>query len=161
MQVTACKASDNWTNITFSPDLAKFGMTHLEAHTVALMRKRVYDLAGVLGKTVKVWSGPGPGGSCMQCPHSSSNWPCHEVVPSSARGMLRTWRVLVCLEGIAGVLPRLESEADQPPGLRHAVCGQAGLLQLAARASTQEPQCLTQLDSSTAAQLLSLLHRYS
>ena len=57
MQVTACKASDNWTSITFSPDLAKFGMAHLEAHTVALMRKRVYDLAGVLGKTVKVWPG--------------------------------------------------------------------------------------------------------
>ena len=53
-QVTACKASDNWTSITFQPDLAKFGMTVLEADTVALMRKRVYDLAGVLGKTVKV-----------------------------------------------------------------------------------------------------------
>ena len=53
-QVSTCKASDNWTSITFSPDLAKFGMTHLEAQTVALMRKRTYDLAGVLGKTVKV-----------------------------------------------------------------------------------------------------------
>ena len=52
--ITACKASENYTRVTFTPDLAKFGMTHLEADTVALMRKRVYDLAGVLGKTVKV-----------------------------------------------------------------------------------------------------------
>lgn len=44
------------TCITFTPDLAKFGMEEggLEEDTVALMRKRVYDLAGVLGKTVKV-----------------------------------------------------------------------------------------------------------
>ena len=58
MQVSGCKSADNWTSITFKPDLAKFGMTHLEAHTVALMRKRTYDLAGVLGKTVK--AGPAP-----------------------------------------------------------------------------------------------------
>ena len=40
--------------MTFKPDLAKFGMTELEADTVALMRKRVYDMAGILGKGVKV-----------------------------------------------------------------------------------------------------------
>jgi DNA topoisomerase-2 len=105
-EVKPCKASDNWTAITFSPDLAKFDMlvrarvwgvkgglllgmanfwrqqlAHmpntdpqplktktknqttrppppqktLEDDVVALMRKRVYDLAGVLGKTVKVY----------------------------------------------------------------------------------------------------------
>lgn len=54
-KITACKPSDNWTCVTFKPDLAKFGMHELEADTVALMRKRVYDLAGVLGKTVKVY----------------------------------------------------------------------------------------------------------
>ena len=48
------QASDNWTRVTFTPDLAKFGMTELEADTVALMRKRVYDMAGILGKGVKV-----------------------------------------------------------------------------------------------------------
>ena len=53
-RITACKSSDNWTCIAFSPDLAKFGMEMLEQDTVALMRKRVYDLAGVLGKGVKV-----------------------------------------------------------------------------------------------------------
>lgn len=52
--IKACKASDNWTCVTFKPDLAKFGMELLEEQTVALMHKRVYDLAGVLGKTVKV-----------------------------------------------------------------------------------------------------------
>lgn len=56
-KITACKASDNWTSVTFKPDLAKFGMDHLEADTVALMRKRVYDLAGVLGKACKVGAG--------------------------------------------------------------------------------------------------------
>lgn len=54
-KITACKASENWTSVTFKPDLAKFGMTHLEPDTVALMRRRVYDLAGVLGKSVKVY----------------------------------------------------------------------------------------------------------
>ncbi len=53
-KITACKASDNWTCISFRPDLAKFGMEQLEEDTVALMRKRVYDLAGILGKGVKV-----------------------------------------------------------------------------------------------------------
>lgn len=53
-KITSCKASDNWTSITFSPDLAKFGMETLEEHAVMLMRKRVFDMAGVLGKTVKV-----------------------------------------------------------------------------------------------------------
>ena len=48
------QASDNWTRVTFSPDLSKFGMAELEADTVALMRKRVYDMAGILGKGVKV-----------------------------------------------------------------------------------------------------------
>lgn len=57
-KITACKASEDWTSITFKPDLAKFGMQCLEADTVALMRKRVYDMAGILGKTCKVRGGP-------------------------------------------------------------------------------------------------------
>lgn len=52
-KITNCKASDNWTSITFKPDLAKFGMETLESDVVMLMRKRVFDMAGVLGKTVK------------------------------------------------------------------------------------------------------------
>lgn len=52
--ITKCKGGENWTKVTFKPDLAKFNMTHLEDDVVALMKKRVVDLAGTLGKTVKV-----------------------------------------------------------------------------------------------------------
>ncbi|KAB5541016.1 hypothetical protein DKX38_013990 [Salix brachista] len=52
--ITKCKESENWTKVTFKPDLAKFSMTHLEEDVVALMKKRVVDMAGCLGKTVKV-----------------------------------------------------------------------------------------------------------
>ena len=52
--ISAAKKKDTFTCVTFKPDLAKFGMLILEEHSVSLMRKRVYDLAGVLGKTVKV-----------------------------------------------------------------------------------------------------------
>ncbi|KAK6928758.1 Histidine kinase/HSP90-like ATPase [Dillenia turbinata] len=52
--ITKCKEGENWTKVTFKPDLAKFNMTHLEDDVVALMKKRVVDLAGCLGKTVKV-----------------------------------------------------------------------------------------------------------
>ncbi|GMP98653.1 hypothetical protein CsSME_00046460 [Camellia sinensis var. sinensis] len=52
--ITKCKEGENWTKVTFKPDLAKFNMTHLEDDVVALMKKRVIDLAGCLGKTVKV-----------------------------------------------------------------------------------------------------------
>ncbi|KAK3030786.1 hypothetical protein RJ639_035451 [Escallonia herrerae] len=52
--ITKCKEGENWTKVTFKPDLAKFNMTHLEEDVVALMKKRVIDIAGCLGKTVKV-----------------------------------------------------------------------------------------------------------
>lgn len=52
--ITKCKEGENWTKVTFKPDLGKFNMTHLEDDVVALMKKRVIDLAGCLGKTVKV-----------------------------------------------------------------------------------------------------------
>ncbi|OVA09462.1 DNA topoisomerase II [Macleaya cordata] len=52
--INKCKEGENWTKVSFKPDLAKFNMTHLEEDVVALMKKRVIDLAGCLGKTVKV-----------------------------------------------------------------------------------------------------------
>lgn len=52
--ITKCKEKENWTRVTFKPDLAKFKMDHLEEDVVALMKKRVVDLAGTLGKSVKV-----------------------------------------------------------------------------------------------------------
>ncbi|GAQ80404.1 DNA topoisomerase type II [Klebsormidium nitens] len=53
-EIKSCKPTDNWTRVTFKPDLSKFNMDHLEADVVALMSKRVCDMAGCLGKTVKV-----------------------------------------------------------------------------------------------------------
>ena len=53
--VTKCKPKDNWTCITFKPDLAKFNMTELEEDTVALMCKRVYDAAGNIGANTKIF----------------------------------------------------------------------------------------------------------
>lgn len=52
--ITKCIKSENWTKVTFRPDLGKFSMTSLEDDVVALMSKRVFDIAGCLGKTVKV-----------------------------------------------------------------------------------------------------------
>jgi len=51
----ACGPKEDWTRISFKPDLAKFGMDALEADTIALMRKRTFDMAGVLGGGVKVF----------------------------------------------------------------------------------------------------------
>lgn len=42
------------TKITFYPDFQKFKMEVLDKDTTALLRKRVYDMAGVLGKNVAV-----------------------------------------------------------------------------------------------------------
>ncbi|KAK4770618.1 hypothetical protein SAY87_031150 [Trapa incisa] len=52
--ITKCKEGENWTKVSFKPDLFKFKMSHLEDDVVALMKKRVVDMAGCLGKTVKV-----------------------------------------------------------------------------------------------------------
>merc|ERR1719392_195678 len=42
-------SGEEFTSIEFWPDLEKFGMAELEADTVALMRRRVYDLGGTSG----------------------------------------------------------------------------------------------------------------
>lgn len=47
--VSESKKKDSWTKVTFQPDLSRFNMEHLEDDTICLMRKRVYDMAGVLG----------------------------------------------------------------------------------------------------------------
>jgi DNA gyrase/topoisomerase IV subunit B len=53
-KITTCKPNENWTKVSFKPDLAKFNMNHLESDVVALMSKRVLDIAGCLGKGCKV-----------------------------------------------------------------------------------------------------------
>ena len=45
----------DWTRITFTPDLAKFGMAELDEDICALMARRVVDLAGCTDRTVKVY----------------------------------------------------------------------------------------------------------
>ncbi|KAL4287376.1 hypothetical protein AHAS_Ahas19G0180000 [Arachis hypogaea] len=52
--ITKCKEGENWTKVTFKPDLEKFKMAELEEDVVVLMKKWVVDIAGCLGKTVKV-----------------------------------------------------------------------------------------------------------
>ncbi|KAI9219108.1 DNA topoisomerase [Blastocladiella britannica] len=44
--ITANKRGEQYTRITFRPDLAKFKMPALDADIVALLKKRVYDMAG-------------------------------------------------------------------------------------------------------------------
>lgn len=48
-------SKEEFTQITFEPDLAKFKMTRLDEDIIALMTKRVYDLAGVTPTAVKVY----------------------------------------------------------------------------------------------------------
>lgn len=47
-------AGKDYTRITFYPDFQRFRMEGLTEDTTALLKKRVYDMAGVLGKNVKV-----------------------------------------------------------------------------------------------------------
>jgi len=48
-------SKDDFTKISFKPDLAKFGLTEIDADFEALLKKRVYDMAGCV-KDVKVLS---------------------------------------------------------------------------------------------------------
>lgn len=48
--ITENKKKENYTRITFSPDLAKFGMDHFDSDLVALLKKRAYDMAGCVPK---------------------------------------------------------------------------------------------------------------
>jgi DNA topoisomerase-2 len=56
-EVRANKGKAGWTRVTFVPDLSKFGMTHLDADTLALFQRRVYDLAGVCHGVKVTWNG--------------------------------------------------------------------------------------------------------
>jgi len=44
----------DFTKVSFCPDLTKFNMTHLDDDIIALMTKRVYDLAGITDAKVRV-----------------------------------------------------------------------------------------------------------
>ncbi|KYQ90029.1 DNA topoisomerase II [Tieghemostelium lacteum] len=44
--ITSYSKSTNYTTITFFPELKRFGMTHFDDDLMALLEKRVYDIAG-------------------------------------------------------------------------------------------------------------------
>ena len=50
----AQKSDKDFTRITFRPDLTKFSMTELDDDTIALMSRRVYDVAGTT-RGIKVY----------------------------------------------------------------------------------------------------------
>ncbi len=52
-KITKHTKADEYTSITFKPDLALFGMDSIDDHMEALMLKRVYDMAGTV-KGIKV-----------------------------------------------------------------------------------------------------------
>ncbi|TPX44377.1 hypothetical protein SeLEV6574_g04534 [Synchytrium endobioticum] len=52
--ITPNPKEEDYTKITFSPDLAKFSLTEIDDDLEALLTRRVYDLAGVV-KDVKVY----------------------------------------------------------------------------------------------------------
>jgi DNA topoisomerase-2 len=54
-EIAKYNGENGFTSIIFEPDLAKFKMSHLDDGMTALMMKRVYDLAGILPASVKVY----------------------------------------------------------------------------------------------------------
>lgn len=53
-KITKNAKGDEWTRVTFRPDLAHFGMENIDDDTASLLRKRVFDLSGTV-KDVKVY----------------------------------------------------------------------------------------------------------
>ena len=51
----AYRNTEDWTKITWTPDLAKFGMTEFDDDIVALFTRRAYDMAGCTHHSVKVY----------------------------------------------------------------------------------------------------------
>ncbi|KAG6820232.1 hypothetical protein H0H93_003595 [Arthromyces matolae] len=53
-KITKNTKGEEWTRVTFRPDLARFGMEEIDSDTAGLLRKRVFDLSGTV-KDVKVF----------------------------------------------------------------------------------------------------------
>lgn len=54
-KISNLSKKEDYTCVTFYPDLKRFGMERLDKDIVDLLTKRVYDLAGVTDKKVKVF----------------------------------------------------------------------------------------------------------
>ena len=52
--VTKCSKTKPYTKITFKPDYARLGIPGLSPDMIALLRKRIFDIAAVTDKTLKV-----------------------------------------------------------------------------------------------------------
>ncbi len=52
--VFAVKSGEDYTKITFKPDFGKFKMDGFDDDTIALLTRRVYDLAGCTDRSLKV-----------------------------------------------------------------------------------------------------------
>ena len=53
-KITKNSKGEEYTRVTFRPDLKRFGMATIDDDTIALLKKRVYDMAGTV-KDVKVY----------------------------------------------------------------------------------------------------------
>lgn len=53
-KITKNARGEEWTRVTFKPDLKRFGMDSIDEDIAGLLRKRVYDLAGTV-RDVKVF----------------------------------------------------------------------------------------------------------
>ncbi|KIJ08620.1 hypothetical protein PAXINDRAFT_88607 [Paxillus involutus ATCC 200175] len=53
-KITKNSKGEEYTRVTFKPDLKRFGMETIDDDTVSLLKKRVYDMAGTV-KDVKVY----------------------------------------------------------------------------------------------------------
>ena len=53
-KITKASKSKPYTKISFKPDYARFGLTGLSPDFVALLKKRIYDVAAITDKNVKV-----------------------------------------------------------------------------------------------------------
>jgi DNA topoisomerase-2 len=51
--ITKCK-NKPYTKITFKPDFARLGITELSTDMISLLKKRVYDIAAITDKNIKV-----------------------------------------------------------------------------------------------------------
>ena len=53
-KITKNPKGEEYTRVTFRPDLKRFGMDRIDEDTVSLLKKRVYDMAGTV-KDIKVY----------------------------------------------------------------------------------------------------------
>ena len=53
--ISELKKGGTFTCVTFYPDLLRFKMSNLSKDIVNLLKKRVYDLAGIFNSKVKVF----------------------------------------------------------------------------------------------------------